>query len=321
MRISVALCTYNGASYLSEQLYSIAQQNRLPDELIICDDVSTDNTLHIVETFSKTASFTVRFYQNAHNLGSTKNFEQAIRFCEGDIIVLADQDDYWYSNKLKVIENIFTDHPDTGLVFSNADVVNAERQSLGYTLWESVRLSKQQKSIARGEEFSTLMKRPIVTGATMAFRETLRDMVLPISEEWIHDAWISLLISIVATIIPVEQPLMQYRRHANNQIGAESVNLLDRLQIALSTNPVIYKKRHKQFQALRAHVVQHLPENTSILNEITEKAMHSYVRGTMPDNRLKRIPAILKELRTGRYRQFSGSQLNAIRDFLLSHRN
>ena len=96
LRFSVALCTYDGARYLTDQLDSFISQVRRPDELIICDDASTDESLDIIMSFAMHAPFPVRIYRNEHNLGFIKNFEKAIQLCDGDIIALADQDDVWY---------------------------------------------------------------------------------------------------------------------------------------------------------------------------------------------------------------------------------
>src|SRR5688572_3171861 len=99
-RLSVALCSYNGARFIHDQLSSIARQSRLPDELVICDDRSSDNTIAIIEKFAVDAPFPVRSHVNPTNLGSTKNFELAISRCCGDFIALSDQDDIWHQDKL-----------------------------------------------------------------------------------------------------------------------------------------------------------------------------------------------------------------------------
>src|SRR4051794_15860948 len=92
---SVAMCTYNGARFIGAQLASVAAQTRTPDELIVCDDRSTDETVAIVQKFADSAPFRVRLHVNEENLGSTKNFERAVSLCEGDLIALCDQDDVW----------------------------------------------------------------------------------------------------------------------------------------------------------------------------------------------------------------------------------
>src|SRR4051794_28588047 len=98
------MCTYNGSTYLHEQLASIAQQSRLPDELVLCDDASTDATVSILAEFAQRASFPVNILVNEHNVGSTRSFERAISQCSGQGIALADQDDVWHREKLARLE-------------------------------------------------------------------------------------------------------------------------------------------------------------------------------------------------------------------------
>ena len=81
LQLSVALCTYNGARFLQEQLDSIASQSLLPDELVLCDDRSNDDTFKIVQRFAHRVRFPVRTVVNRSTLGSSKNFEQAVRLC------------------------------------------------------------------------------------------------------------------------------------------------------------------------------------------------------------------------------------------------
>src|SRR5688572_17545418 len=258
MNISVALCTYNGARYLRDQLLSIAQQTRLPDSVVICDDGSSDATVPIVKEFA--ATLKLDFHQNSQNLGSSKNFEQAIRLCTGDVIVLCDQDDYWYPDKLAMIEETLARNPEAGFVFSNADVVDGQGQPPGYTLWQSVRFSpSQQQQMREGHALKVLLRHPVVTGATMAFRAKFRDLVLPVGADWIHDEWIAFIIAVVATVAVIPKPVMQYRQHGSNQVGAESTRLIDRLKTALSTNPNVYLKRYAQYQTLYYHIQQRLP--------------------------------------------------------------
>ena len=71
-KISIALCTFNGEAYLPQQLDSFISQERQPDEVIICDDRSSDRTHEIVNNFIKKAPFKVKFIVNDNNLGITK---------------------------------------------------------------------------------------------------------------------------------------------------------------------------------------------------------------------------------------------------------
>jgi len=143
--ISIAMCTYNGESFLLEQLESIAKQTVLPDELIICDDQSTDGTLKIVQDFQNKSPFHMRIYLNSSKLGSTKNFEKAISQCNENIIVLSDQDDFWFPNKLEKMIRVFKNQAKTGYIFSNAIIVDEKLQNSSFTIWERISFDFRQR--------------------------------------------------------------------------------------------------------------------------------------------------------------------------------
>ena len=159
--ISIAMCTYNGARQLREQLDSIAAQSRCPDELVVCDDCSTDATRAILSEFSASAPFPVRLHFNEQNLGSTKNFERAIDHCLGDLIALCDQDDVWLPGKLVALEAEFDRAPNVGLIFTDAEVIDEAGKPTGYTLWQKLnipsaelrRLSSRNRILKLGPDF------------------------------------------------------------------------------------------------------------------------------------------------------------------------
>jgi glycosyltransferase involved in cell wall biosynthesis len=101
VKISVALCCYNGSAYLGEQLASLEWQTVRPSEVVVCDDGSTDDTLRLVENFSRRVPFPVRTHVNQENLQFTGNFLKAASLCTGDIIAFCDQDDIWEPEKLE----------------------------------------------------------------------------------------------------------------------------------------------------------------------------------------------------------------------------
>ena len=194
-RISVALCTYDGQRFLPQQLASIQQQTRLPDELVVCDDRSTDRTIEIVREFAASVSFPVRIFQNEHNLGSAANFERAIALCDGDLIALSDQDDIWYPIRLERSEQELTAHPEAGLIFSDADVIDDQDQLLGMRLWSNFGFVGERKQRLLAGDYTILVKNRFVTGATVMFRSRLRENCLPVGAGWIHDEWIALVIA------------------------------------------------------------------------------------------------------------------------------
>ena len=107
MKLSVALCTFNGEIFLKEQLDSILNQSINIDEIIVCDDQSTDNTKQILESYKKDNPDLFKIYYNEKNLRSNKNFEKAIKLTSGDYIFLSDQDDIWKENKVEETLAVF----------------------------------------------------------------------------------------------------------------------------------------------------------------------------------------------------------------------
>ena len=313
LRISVALCTYNGATYLPEQLASIAAQVRIPDEVVLCDDGSTDETIAVAERFAMTSVFPVQIHRNERNLGTAKNFEKAIALCGGDVIVTADQDDVWYPEKLGRVEAVLDGSPETGLVFSNADLVDGQGVPIGCRLWEAIRFRRPRR-LTHGDPFACLLRRPVVTGAAMAFRARYRDLVLPIPASWVHDEWIALLVAAVARVIPIEEPLMQYRRHTANQIGVAGITVTERARSTLARPRDYFRERADIFEALRDRLLEAVPERPDLARRVAGKIAHYQVRAAMPPTRFGRVPAVLREFLSLRYNRYSGSSLASLRD-------
>lgn len=320
MRISIALCTYNGRAYLSDQLESFLRQTRLPDELIVCDDGSVDGTPDIVRDFAQRAPFGVSLFENADNLGSTKNFEQAIQRCSGDVIFLSDQDDVWLPEKIERMEALFAADEKLALVFSNATVVDNRLHSLNDDLWAAKQFSPQlQARIQAGDAISVLLKQNYVTGATMAFRASYRPLVLPVSPLWVHDAWIALAVALFAPIKPIRENLILYRQHADNQIGGTRPGVRQRLSMARHAHRERLLLTAQRYTAFLEHIqkLEFVPEREQICALLKAKINHVEARARLPQMRMTRIPLIVRELVAGRYQRFSlGGFLAAVRDAL-----
>ena len=316
MNISVAMCTYNGAKYVHDQIMSIASQSRLPDELVICDDNSSDETVKIIETFVGQVSFPIRLYKNERNLGSTKNFEKAISLCVGEVIALSDQDDLWYHQKLKLIEEAFSVSPNIGAVFTDADVVDENLHSLGYRLWQSVGFSKtQQRQLIQGKAFEVLLKHNVVTGATMAFRTKYRDLFMPISSDWIHDGWIALHIGAVSKLTIISEPLIQYRQHSMQQCGVMKRGFRGRYKLAKQIKREDYTEIANQYKGAGESLKKTISPDNKLILLLKKKITHMELRARLPENRVMRLLYVLIELLSLRYYRFSGSGFyNAAKD-------
>jgi glycosyltransferase involved in cell wall biosynthesis len=322
--VSVAMCTYNGAQYVQEQLDSIAAQTRLPDELVVCDDKSSDRTIEIIRSFSSKVSFPVRLYINEENFGSLKNKEKAINLCIGDIITLSDWDDVWKPNKLEVILRAFTDNPQAGYVFSNAELVDESLKPMGYTLWEAQGFSSLLKEYSHHDQVGVLLKRNLVWGTTLAFRSSIKNFILPVSLFYKEDGWIALIASCVGSYgVLLSDSLLYYRQHSSQATGGRNT-LSQKFKRARDPRDVDFFK--KQIQGLedaknRLLLIQDTlhKDNKNIpssLNLIEEKIAHVsqrvFIRSS--SNLPLKIKGIITEVLTGKYHQFSNAWQSALKD-------
>ena len=134
LRISVAMATYNGEKFIEEQLLSICHQTRKPDEIVISDDGSKDNTLDIVRRVAQSEDARgIDFVVVTDNprRGCGGNFEWALSHTSGDVVFICGQDDCWLSNKIEEIERIFYNYSDALCVLHNAAVIDAFGQISG----------------------------------------------------------------------------------------------------------------------------------------------------------------------------------------------
>lgn len=317
MRISVALCTYNGSRYLSEQLDSIARQTHLPDELHICDDQSADGTVSIAQAFVERVKFPVHIHINAQNFGVSTNFSNAIDQCTGDIIFLADQDDVWRKDKIARTVSIFRQFPDPILTFSNAEIVSDALEPLGYSLWDSIGFnSKEQMRFLHGESFSCLMKRYRVTGATTAFRSQLTEMILPIPSTWLHDAWISMIASALFPIHPINDSLIQYRQHSSQQIGGSRMSLLAEYRVAAAATAKKFAMDLENFTSLQTRLDSLATFPVARRHLLTNKIDHIRRRLEMRHCRW-RVPSVVAETLRGGYFRYSRGWKAIAQDLLL----
>ena len=325
---SIAMCTYDGARYIGDQLASIVVQTRPPDELVVCDDRSHDETAEIVRRFAESAPFPVRLHVNEQNLGSTRNFEKAIRLCTGDLIALCDQDDVWMPRKLELVEATFDRAPGVGLVFTDAEVVDDALRPMGYRFWETIGFDRRMRQRVRsGRALDVLLPGWTVTGATMAFRSKFRDIALEIPDDlsMIHDGWIALVVAAVSDVALISEPLIKYRQHPRQQVGApkgnagqsEGVKSLEDIRAAIN--------RGNQFDELivkGTHIRQRLVArrdrfaSDAALALLDSRLKHLHARAGMPHGKLRRLGHILRELLTWRYHLYSNGIYSAAKDLL-----
>jgi glycosyltransferase involved in cell wall biosynthesis len=313
------MAVYNGDRFLREQLESFADQTRLPDELIVSDNASTDRTVEMVREFAARAPFVVRLVINDRNLGVAKNFERAIGECTGDVIFLSDSDDVWYCEKLRTMEKALEKNPLAGVVICDADLVDQQLCPLGRREWQNAGVTAAHlKRLSNGELLSTTFP---VRGNCVAFRSAFKALVLPFPEGerflkgW-HDYFIiwSIVYSGAAGAVFIPRVLVAHRKHPSQMAGTAISSRWRRLRAN-------WAARVENPSAMLAPVMERLETSTAreyCADPRIPAAVlrHWRARCNLPARRVARMPIVLRELATLRYRRLSNGILTAAKDVL-----
>lgn len=309
-KVSVAMCTYNGEKFLSEQLVSILSQTHSNIEVVICDDGSSDGTVEILQKFASSDP-RIKLHINQENLGFIKNFEKALGLCEGNFIALSDQDDIWFDNKITVLLDSIGEN---SMVYSSVQLVDENGRLLD-AVFPDVRRLQGRCGLA-------LLLGNCVTGHACMVRRDFLDVALPIPDGIkAHDQWLAIIASLSGGLKAESQILSNYRQHAdnvmlNNKKNRENARwikkrnsdelllrlchavsesgLLDRNELALVTDLelLIRNNRHTFYnRKLKQFLLQHRDTFLALYQnqERAEKVASRLSRG---DNLLKYLPFI-----------------------------
>jgi len=328
MMISIAMATFNGAAYIDAQLRSFLEQHRIPDELVVTDDCSSDGTAERVRTFASIAPFPVTLVQNDRQLGLVENFGKALSLTRGDLVFLSDQDDVWLPNKIATIVQLVEKEPDRLCFMNDAIMADGELRPNGRTKLEQIRLM--------GYADTTF-----VMGCCVALRRSLIEVLLPIPEGMrAHDNWLVQMADEMAVMLRIDSPLQIYRRHGAN-LSVVAVNQLEPVQLpertinalrAMARKPVEdsafqFERVFLNAAVLRLEVRQAdfvtligLPRYQSVLERIKWRAnVLNQRERTRSLPRYRRLSAIWALSLSGGYR-LSGGIPGLLKDFFMRRR-
>lgn len=230
----VVLCTYNGANYLPQQLNSILAQSVRVDEVIISDDASSDSTVEMLSAFAARAramGIRVELLLRTENVGFVRNFSEALSLSAADLVFPCDQDDVWHERRVEVFLERFAADPSVMLLHGNAQLVDANGAALGETLVGALRIHRAELALeSTVMPLDALLVRNLVTGATAAVRRPVIEHGLPIAAGWVHDEWLAVVAAVHGQIGFVTEPMVDYRQHGRNQIGAKRESFVQRLR-------------------------------------------------------------------------------------------
>ena len=268
--IGIVLAVYNGGNFLAQQLDSIADQGECGWLLCARDDGSLDHSPEILEAYAKRDA---RFHvvSDSHgNLGAGGNFAELMTvdaLASHPYIAFSDQDDVWRQDKLSrqmdMIRNMEQRFPNSPLlVHSDMQVVDARLNQIFPSF-----MSYQGIRHEANDPLNVLLVQNFVTGCTIMVNRKLLDIALPIPDEALmHDWWLALCAAVFGRIGYIDKPLLQYRQHGNNEVGAK--------QLSSFMNPISGRWRQrwlegrdnlfqsmKQAQALSERIHEHDPDN------------------------------------------------------------
>lgn len=322
-RVSVALGTHNGASYLREQLESILGQTLPVAEIVLSDDASRDGTVELAERIveehraTDAATPALVVLRNPVALGVTRNFEQALAAASGEVIALCDQDDVWHPDRVERGLAALDRRPGVELVAAEALLVDHAGQPIGRTLFETLGVDDAlRRRLESDAAFDELLKRNVVTGATMMVTRGLVSRASPFAASWVHDEWLAVVASVGGGLALVAEPVIDYRQHGGNQIGVTRLGpggKLGRLREPRT-------ERNARLLARAQDLADRLPGiaggDARVAASVRAKLAHEVMRQLLPPGRLRRLRPVWREWRTGAYDRYGLGAQDVLRDLV-----
>ncbi|MBT2623506.1 glycosyltransferase [Chryseobacterium sp. ISL-6] len=269
MKVSVALCTYNGEKYLSQQLESILKQSQFANEIIICDDNSTDSTIEILSNYKNQYPSIIKIFRNEVNVGYIKNFEKAINLCSYDLIFLSDQDDIWSNNKIQKVRDFAENNPDYNIFSHKVKLLKENVEIIESPFWKG---SNFNEDFNNTEVLQYLLfERNVFPGMTLIITQDAKKNYLPFKNVHpviIHDYELVLKSCRDEKFAIIPEALSLYRIHENQSIGLNSQGEHK------SEKEIIYNKIKRIYFVVNA--VHQLNLNPKLITEYKEKCRHDY---------------------------------------------
>lgn len=227
-RVEVLLATYQGSRYLRELLDSLEAQSEDGWRVVASDDGSVDGTLEILREYEERSPERFDVRVNAGARGAKENFGGLLRGSDGaDYLFFADQDDVWYPDKLSRLLQELRDleamHGAETPILVHSDLRLIDEA--GREIHPSMNAAQRLEAGGR-RDLRHLLVQNNVTGCAMAINRSLRELALPVPDEAImHDWWLALVAAAFGVVSFVPEPLVGYRQHDGNVIGAKRYSL------------------------------------------------------------------------------------------------
>ena len=349
--VSVVLRTENAERSLPRLLHSLENQKYAPCELLIHDSGSTDGTREIIDGFVTHAPFGVRLIGTEPKTRA-QAYSDVVGAAAGDVIAMADQTDLWVPRKTLRVAKAFDTEPELGVAVGDAWLVNKRLDETGVLLWDALLFASHRKAalalgagsiphnhwLVKALPLERLLPFLATTflapGSRPAFKNTLKDVILPIPEHPIEE-WIVVLAALLHPfrlmteplqhIVPPDVPWMLASRrrpdHAKGRFGRIAKRFRTALKWFDEEASTEARKRRVVEGALlndaadrldatraahagRTGIVPSEAAEAAIV-DLREQARHLLARGSLPPGRMRRLGPVLREARSGGYGRYA----------------
>ena len=233
--ITVLLATYNGARHIREQIDSLLAQTYSNFKIIISDDGSSDETPLIIDEYCKKYPDKISLIKGEPTGSACGNFSALFEAVDDDYIMFCDQDDVWLPKKIETTMSAMKAAEEKSpncpvLVHSDLHVVDGELNTICESFFEFQQIFQNKVTLPR------LLVQNYVTGCTVMINRPLKELCGKIPYECaMHDWWLALVASLFGEIVCIERPLMLYRQHGGNQVGAKAAKGIGFIKRKLET--------------------------------------------------------------------------------------
>lgn len=326
--ISAAMALYNGERFLKDQILSMQNQTLRLDELVICNDASTDGSLEVIEQLRPKLSFDLVVLNNEKNMGLTFTLSRAFEAARGDYIFYTDQDDVWFNQKLEAVVYEFERNKRIQVITHNAVITDENLKPLGACLFDYAALNKMGYATA-AHGFATAIRRDFIKYG------------LPIAQGYSPDRFLSLLGTAFNVKLTLDKPLTFWRRHekaATFESCGESSGFWHEVLVKLKSNALNFgrtrttqwfnNRRSRETAVIsfceKIYALEKLPAwcESNLLNAFYKKALRAEAAYKMRSRVLEKVgferfKAVLSAYKRGAYKPFHSFQ-TAIDDLLRS---
>jgi glycosyltransferase involved in cell wall biosynthesis len=291
--------------------------------LLVGDDGSSDATVSILEAFARTAPFPVEVAVNETRLGYASNLERLLGRAKGDLIFPCDQDDLWHPDKIEVLTGVMAQRPEAGAAIADSALIDDRGRAVGGTLFGRVGCDDRTRRVletASSTAFCEIAERNVVASHALVIRRSALGLVLPFGATAHADWWIALVLSATTGIVVDDRTLVDYRLHDANAVGLRTHRPIGERLTPVGTERFTKRADLLESAMLRLAQISKGVPSAEDRQRLEAQIQHLRTRAGLRGQLVGRLPVVLGELRSGRYRTYSNGWRSAVSDLIRSPR-